>query len=954
VVLSGAIALGCYLFAGVMVVRYRNLSKYGYGTVRQGDGVYIAVVDQQGPAAGKLQVGDKILALNDDTRVSRIGPFWKLNSVPLGQPYTMRIERHGGEQQIELKQVLFPISIYRVKVTIFTCLPLSLAFYLVALLIGMAKPEEKIARLAFGVFFLMAFNWLFSAIAPLAYLFDRPEIYIFFLIHLFSGGGLYLPLGYHLCYRFPPGVPQGRFWAFLRWPLYVCGAIVFFAGLLLDRISLSGQMAMAFYFNQTRLLQAYSIYNTSLTIAGTIAICAVLVRNYRLVEGANQRYRIKWVIYGSVAGVLPFIVLNVGSFISKIAGSSPVFRSQTFYTLEVMVSIALVMVPASWGYAIVKHRVFDINLVIRRGLQYLLAKNVLRLMLALPLIGVAYGIIANPDRTLKDLLLSHLTYPLLIAAAALSLKFRRQLSEWVDRKFFREAYRQEQILLGLIDEIQGLDSMSEISKLVSRQLEAALHPQRLNVYYREAEKLDLTLGYYSGSHSEHLTIAAESQLLRLMEGERSAQAYPFAPNHALPPAEQAWLDQLGIHLLVPMSGADGQLMGLLLLGEKKSEEPYTPTDRRLLEAVAKQIAVVYENVWLKGRVDQDAKVQREVLARLEERQVNLVKECPACGACFDSTEQVCPKDHSKLALSLPVERTIEGKYRLEQLLGKGGMGAVYQATDLRLGRKVAIKVLTGSMFGDRTALRRFEREARASARLNHPNIITVYDYGGIRTEGAYLVMELVPGPTLRAELKRAGSLPPVVAARWFEQVLEGVKAAHGAGVIHRDLKPENILITSQEPGRPLIKVLDFGLAKFKLLETADPNSLTAPGTVMGTFGYMSPEQLSGEDVDERTDIFSLGVMVVEALTGNRPFSGRTHGALLNSILHQPFQLKSSVKEVQRLDAVLQKCLAKDRTGRFASVAELQTELIPALNDCPPLAAPEAVNVEGGPPGLSTK
>jgi len=261
---------------------------------------------------------------------------------------------------------------------------------------------------------------------------------------------------------------------------------------------------------------------------------------------------------------------------------------------------------------------------------------------------------------------------------------------------------------------------------------------------------------------------------------------------------------------------------------------------------------------------------------------------------------------------------------------------------LRLTRRIAIKIMLGNMFGDRTALRRFEREAQASARLNHPNIISVYDYGAIRTDGAYLVMELVRGTTLRSELNRSGRLAPETAAAWFAQLFEGVKAAHQAGVIHRDLKPENVLISSQSSGREQIKVLDFGLAKILQMDPSDPQSLTAPGTIMGTFAYMSPEQVTGKEVDERSDIFSLGVMVAEALTGHRPFVGRSSAELITAILSTPFHLQGDtlsagqLEEVRYLDKVLQRCLAKDRVQRFASVAAMQQELIPAIEQCPAL------------------
>ena len=333
-------------------------------------------------------------------------------------------------------------------------------------------------------------------------------------------------------------------------------------------------------------------------------------------------------------------------------------------------------------------------------------------------------------------------------------------------------------------------------------------------------------------------------------------------------------------------------------------------------------------------------------------------QCPACGACYDRPVQLCVKDQAELTLTQPVERTIEGKYRLEQLLGKGGMGAVYEATDLRLGRRVAVKLITGSLVGDPTTLRRFEREARASAKLNHPNIVAVYDYGRAGAEGAYLVMELLRGVTLRAEIKGTNGLTPPVAAQWFEQVLEGMKSAHQAGVIHRDLKPENILIATREEGTAQIKILDFGLAKLRLVSTADSENLTVsaglttPGSVLGTLGYMSPEQLTGEEVDERSDIFSLGVMVVEALTGHRPFSGRTYPELVSAILHEPYHLEGTREEVHRLDGVLQKCLAKDRAERFGSMAEMQKELIPALEGCPPLSVQATGILDAEAPTLS--
>ncbi len=583
-----------------------------------------------------------------------------------------------------------------------------------------------------------------------------------------------------------------------------------------------------------------------------------------------------------------------------------------------------------------------VSLIIRRSVQYLFAKNALRVLIALPVIGLAANILANPNRSLTDILLrnSLYFYLLVIIAATLGLKFRKPLGLWIDRRFFREAYNQEKLLRELTDDIKRLDSMAEMSKRVNEQVERALHPERLYLFYREEGGRDLSLSYTSSETSEKLRIGEESRLLRFMEDQGRAQDFPFSEKNNLPASEKSWLGELGTRLIVPMTGTDERLAGLLLLGEKKSEVPYTARDRELLEALASQIALVYENVRLKGRVDQDRKIKHEVLARFEEQNINLLKECSACGACFDSTVQFCPKDRSELTLSLPIERTIEARYRLDHVVGRGGMGAVYEAMDLRLSRRVAVKILSGNLFGDSASLRRFKREAQILAKLSHPNIVGIHDYGELSTEGAYLVMDLVEGETFAAVRKREGRITPRTAAEWFDQVLEGVGAAHQAGVIHRDLKPENILIARHENKLDKIKILDFGLAKLTQPDSSDPRTATTPGMLMGTFGYMSPEQLTGKEVDERSDLFSIGVVVVEALTGRRPFKGRTLVELLHSMQHDSFQLAGDLPEAERLNKVLQKCLANNRTDRFSSAAEMQRELIPAVCNYTLYTAPE--------------
>jgi serine/threonine-protein kinase len=194
-------------------------------------------------------------------------------------------------------------------------------------------------------------------------------------------------------------------------------------------------------------------------------------------------------------------------------------------------------------------------------------------------------------------------------------------------------------------------------------------------------------------------------------------------------------------------------------------------------------------------------------------------------------------------------------------------------------------------------------------------------------------MELVQGRTLRHELDRRGHLPSAVAARWFEQICEGVAAAHERQVIHRDLKPENVLISPTATGGDTIKLLDFGLAKVRTT-AEDTGGLTNPGVVLGTAGYMAPEQLTGGEVDHRADIFAIGVMATEAIVGQRPFRGRSYSELLMSIVNDVVSLGGQGDERRRLEAVLRRATSKDPEARYASVAALHADLIPTLQALP--------------------
>jgi serine/threonine protein kinase len=268
-----------------------------------------------------------------------------------------------------------------------------------------------------------------------------------------------------------------------------------------------------------------------------------------------------------------------------------------------------------------------------------------------------------------------------------------------------------------------------------------------------------------------------------------------------------------------------------------------------------------------------------------------------------------------------------GNYEVLELIGRGGMGEVYLAKDTRLGRKIALKVLPRDVAADHERIKRFVQEARAASALNHPNILTIHEIGE-ENGWQFIGSEYVEGPTLREALKDEKPLPPQQAIDIATQIATALTAAHEVGIVHRDIKPENIMLRRDG----LVKVLDFGLAKLTETSTGPKATTdlvsTTPGMVMGTIAYMSPEQTRGKDVDARTDLWSLGVVIYEMITGHLPFGGETSSDMIAAILtRQPDLPEQGISgEPGSLWRVVAKCLQKDIDKRYGSASELTTDL----------------------------
>ena len=259
-----------------------------------------------------------------------------------------------------------------------------------------------------------------------------------------------------------------------------------------------------------------------------------------------------------------------------------------------------------------------------------------------------------------------------------------------------------------------------------------------------------------------------------------------------------------------------------------------------------------------------------------------MKHCPICEKMYDDEIETCQTDGATLKIfgsrqDRYLGKVIKGRYTVLQKLGEGGMGTVFLAEQISMGRKVALKFLQGSYATDDEFIARFRREARLAASLNHRNIVTIHDFDQSDDDTLFIAMEYLEGDKLSNIIRRDSPLSISLAVRLGIQVAEGLEAAHGAGVIHRDLKPDNIVVMG-EAGGETIKVMDFGIARLREVGAAD--RLTRADIIIGTPAYMAPEQVEGAEVSERTDIYALGIVLYEMLSGSVPFKASTPAAVL--------------------------------------------------------------------------
>ncbi len=324
--------------------------------------------------------------------------------------------------------------------------------------------------------------------------------------------------------------------------------------------------------------------------------------------------------------------------------------------------------------------------------------------------------------------------------------------------------------------------------------------------------------------------------------------------------------------------------------------------------------------------------------------MSATKFCPQCGAEYDETIGVCSLDGTPLVpqseASL-IGKMVGGRYRIIQQLGEGGMGQVYLAEHVRMKRKSAIKIMRPALVHEPESLQRFTREAENASKISHPNVASIFDFGETDQGLVYLAMEYIDGEALSALLKREIAMHPVVGADIVAQAADALHAAHELGILHRDIKPDNIMISKRPDGTFVVKLVDFGIARTMERGT---QQVTRTGFAVGTPEYMSPEQLSGDVLDSRSDQYSLALVAFIALTGHEAFANSSSKeSLIARLTSRPRRLdevRDDLDWPNSIQAVFDQALAPDPSDRYPSVAEFGVALANAVEEMTPTQTAE--------------
>ena len=619
---------------------------------------------------------------------------------------------------------------------------------------------------------------------------------------------------------------------------------------------------------------------------------AILLVTYRRFLVADEKRRVRVLLAGTAISLAAAIGMV---WYTQLVG----FGLSSSLLWIMFVHPLTLAAPLAFAYAIIRHRVFDIRVIIRQGLQYALARGaVLGLVPAMGAILVL-DLALNSRQPLADILQSRGWVYLAISAVAIALYWqRKQWLEAIDRRFFREQYDAQRLLRDVVQEIRTARSVECVSRRVTSHIEAALHPEFVSLLVREPDEAVFRPLASSPSEEPPLSIPADSKLVGLAGMLGKPLEVLLGDSdwlvQRLPWEEIDLVRRARIDLLIPITSNPEGKQALLVLGIRRSEEPYPRKDQELLEAIAASLALLLE--------------QPDVAT-------------PPGGIEPVSQERTRGLAYESMA------GKIFTHYKVLRQLGQGGMGEVYLAEDTSLGRRVALKFLLEHLHEDELVRRRFLREAKSAAALDHPFICKIYETGQTDLGHAFIAMEYVEGQTLGEKLAE-GPLLLEQSLHIAAQVTNALEIAHKKGIVHRDLKPANIMLTEQGHA----KVMDFGLAKRLAANGSSGQDLTSgltrEGTTIGTPAYMSPEQIKAQPVDPRSDIFSFGIVLYEMLTGVHPFRRAQAAETMGAILYdEPPPLSEYLPHsASLLQETIATMLTKDPSRRCATASELAEHL----------------------------
>ncbi|HET6579773.1 MAG TPA: serine/threonine-protein kinase [Gemmatimonadales bacterium] len=697
----------------------------------------------------------------------------------------------------------------------------------------------------------------------------------------------FLPYVLWLFVRDFPRVPATR-WS-RRLPRAVL-RISFAAGVVLLLLNLTHAVALVAGWQSPllRLVGAFGRYETHTLYHATLFVLMLPTLPFLVWKArkaaADERRRVWLLLTGLVAGSAPMLVAVVVMTFWP-AADAALSEPRIFRWLEVLVYAGTLSIPLMTAYAVLVQHALDVRLVVRKAVRYALARYTVLGAAIAPVAVLGILLFVHRHQSLAGLMTGPAGVLLAVAATLgfVMLGLRGRIVAGIDRRFFREQYDAAQTLHALVEGSRNVPDAAQLEELLLREIDRAFHIEggALLIHVPESELLASPSGRCR-------PLAAASRLARHLPDEGGAMPVQLVESDpvigSLPHEDHQWLADGGIRLLLPLVRASGELAGVLALGAKRSELPYTKEDLLLLATVAGAARVALEERMLYlSRAGRGTDADR------------VAAECESCGVVRPAEQRQCPDCLGRMVPS-KVPLTLRAKFRLEARIGRGGMGVVYRATDLHLGRLVAVKTLPWVAPYLSVRLR---REARAMAAVSHPNLATIYGiefFHGI----PILVVEYLPGGTLADRLSQ-WPLP------WTEAVALGVTLAHAvdrihdAGILHRDIKPSNVGFTAD--GTP--KLLDFGLARAMdaargldlyapasaemseaggASNSSDSDSLTGAGAVAGTVAYLSPEAMNGELPDPAFDIWSLCVVLFEAIAGTNPMQGTARAQTVSNVL----------------------------------------------------------------------